>query len=67
MDKKSILYILLAILAFSVFYRVATVPEEKRAPLKYKTGAKSSELGVLSSESKILLNYSKPLTNNSKL
>jgi len=46
MDKKSILYILLAILAFSVFYRVATVPEEKRAPLKYKTGAKSSELGV---------------------
>ena len=43
MDKKSILYILLAILAFSVFYRVATVPEEKRAPLKYKTGAKSSE------------------------
>ncbi|OGQ44462.1 MAG: hypothetical protein A2W63_01685 [Deltaproteobacteria bacterium RIFCSPLOWO2_02_44_9] len=52
MDKKSILYILLAILAFSVFYRVATVPEEKRAPLKYKTGAKSSELGVGSSEFK---------------
>ena len=52
MDKKSILYILLAILAFSVFYRVATVPEEKRAPFKYKTGAKSSELGVGSSEFK---------------
>ncbi len=52
MDKKSILYILLAILAFSVFYRAATVPEEKRAPLKYKTGAKSSELGVRSSEFK---------------
>src|SRR3989304_3782466 len=52
MDKQIILYIVLAILAFSVFYRVATVPEEKRAPLKYKTGAKSSELGVQSSEFK---------------
>ena len=46
MDKKSILYILLAILAFSVFYRVATVPEEKRAPLKYKTGTLPAGAGL---------------------
>lgn len=41
MDKKKLLYILLAVLAISAFYRIFTGPEDKRAPLKYKTGAKS--------------------------
>lgn len=48
MDKKKLLYILLAVLAASAIYRIFTAPEDKRAPLKYKTGAKSSESGVRS-------------------
>lgn len=39
MDKKKLLYILLAVLAISALYRIFTAPEDKRAPLKYKTGA----------------------------
>lgn len=47
MDKKKLLYILLTILTLAAFYRVFTAPEEKRVPLKYKTGAKTSlESGV---------------------
>jgi hypothetical protein len=41
--KRKILYILLAILGMSLFYRMTTTPEEKRTPLKYKTGTKSVE------------------------
>ena len=53
MDKKKILYILLAFLGLSLFYRMATIPEEKGAPLKYKTGAKTGlEPGVGSQELK---------------
>ena len=41
MDKKKLLYIVLTILTLAAFYRVFTAPEEKRVPLKYKTGAKT--------------------------
>lgn len=44
--KKKILYILLAALGIAVLYRLTTVPEEKMAPLKYKTGAKAVEKGM---------------------
>lgn len=43
MDKKKILYILLVFFGLSLFYRMATIPEEKRVPLKYKTGTKTIE------------------------
>lgn len=39
MDKKKLLYILLAVLGLSILYRVTTTQEDKRAPLKYKTGS----------------------------
>lgn len=41
MDRRKILYILLVFFGLSLFYRMATVPEEKRAPLKYKTGTEA--------------------------
>ena len=47
MDRKKILYILLVFFGLSLFYRMATIPEDKRVSLKYKTGAKTgSESGV---------------------
>ena len=39
MDRKKLLYILLAVLGLSILYRVATTQEDKRVPLKYKTGS----------------------------
>jgi len=41
MDRRKILYILLVFFGLSLFYRMATIPEEKRAPLKYKTGTEA--------------------------
>lgn len=50
MGKKKLLYIMLTVFALSVLYRIFTVQEDKRAPLKYKTGIMSSELRVRNSK-----------------